>query len=1771
MNPIRFAARVNEQFLRYQLTAHPLADDRLAEQAQAMVRGRDLEPSPLVKGPYLSLSKPFLMGAQVADLVSEGALHPVMAGVLRFPSLFQHQVETLRAAQDERHCLVATGTGSGKTEAFLAPILDHCLRLRDDGAPEGIVAVLVYPMNALAQDQKLRLREMLRGTGVSYGMYVGSTPARPADVTEPRDQIPAEERPSEAEMRERPPRLLITNYRQLEILLTRGTDQGLFEDAPLRFLVFDEAHTYSGATGAEVACLVRRLRAFCGKAADEVICIGTSATIADPESGEEAGRAFAHRFFGVPAERVALVGERYADYDWAPELMDAPVASTAGEELLVRALAALEGDGEPTAVEEVAREVLGVPLRLGGDWRRDLYGWMQRSRLVHALADLLEKPKHLDAAVEGLAEELARPVADEASARAEILSVLALGAAAQRDGGSLLRPKVHHFVEGLQGVVGLLPPGEDTPRLFMTREDALDAFPDHPTASIWNLYSCETCGQHYFEGWLEEREAALAEEGNAVFPASELEEGTRFLWADVFPVEEKDDSDEVADRLDARRDPVHLCRQCGFLHTQPAEDCANPRCLEVGAVFTAWQMHLADDGRLKSCPVCKAGAGRAREPIRRFRAATTADNHVLAQDMIQAAGTTEARKLILFTDNRQDAAFQAGWMADRARRYRFRHLMLQFLREAGRPLAIGDFVERFLKLFREDRGLARALCPEVYDQSTDEVFSPRLQEELREYLRIQVLVEWTPGLRNRAGLEVLGLAKVVYAGLPGADDPWILEWAGVVGCDPALFLSGIESWLDTVRRRRVLWDEVQPVFSKRYFGTADPVVARGYLPGANVPPEAMVLRKEGTSPAKITGFWAARGMTNLMFQAGRWGIPNERMEDFCRELWQRVTRDWAHEGRPLLVEAALVGDHGRRLPGAVGARQLDSRLTGMELAETRWTCSVCHRVHLRPTPRAACTRHHCRGTLAESPVPEDHYDLATLADDFAMVQAREHSAQVPHQDRFAIEEQFKKPDGEVNCLVATPTLELGVDIGGLDMVLLRNLPPTPANYWQRVGRAGRQERMAVLYTYCRTAQHDRYFFEDPLRLLEGRVEPPRFNLRNPVMVRKHVHAAAISAFLRAARPADPWRIGDEGRAELQADWIGMFPHFLRGWLLDEDDRYRDEAPSVARLGELVGRFRQPLLEAVVPTFRQAWPEEDAEEVREEVLAGYVDEMPARLQECADRLFGRFAWTRRQLAELNREAERGRLGREKEQQRRRCEAFLRRLLDPGRDNYLLTVLAVEGFLPGYNQLEGGVTAFAGRHLQGGRFIEEFPLARAASLAVREYVPGNKIYANRGQFRLERYRFPVEESALDPVECVVDADPERLLIREVGQEAGGYASDTASDLLVLPVSDCELGYASRIHDQELDRFRLPVTVLGYRRANHRGGDDLALGAIQVQHLRGQGLKLVNVGPNDRVRKGEIGFPVCGGCGAVRSPYDTQAVFDKFEEVHRPHWPQIGKAVGIGADVEVDGFLIRSPSCPELADLASFAEALRRGASRVLEMDEEDLQILPLPSGEAMELFLYDPMPGGSGLLDQLRRHWAEVREAALALCRECPGACETSCYECLRSYRNSFLHQQLDRHRALELLDQGEALVLRNPIAPATSSVTTPRARGTNALEKRTRDWLVGAGLPEPLGQASIVFERPLDWGGQQIRQTRPDFLYRRPDHAADIAIYEDGSPHDRSEVRRRDQLMRDELRDTGWTVVEVLAVELGDETAMDRHIRRIQRRLGNRRADTTSNE
>ncbi|WP_434480151.1 DEAD/DEAH box helicase [Gemmatimonas sp.] len=412
------------------------------------------------------------------------------------------QEEAVRAIHARKTTLVSTGTGSGKTECFLYPVVSRCLELRDASEPSGISAVLVYPMNALAEDQLGRLRGLLAGTGVSFGMYVGKTPQYERDVAgvrlppgssradyqaalertrrEGRGETvyPAEEVCSREMMRApgQQPRILLTNVNQLELLLTRQQDVELFAGARLDFLVFDEAHTFTGAQGAETACLIRRLRRFVGRATDATTCIATSATIVDREH-PDAARDFAARFFGVAADHVVTVGEAYEASTWSSPRGLPAVPGEDANVLLDAVVAAVDHPTDPGAAVHAAYTRLSGEALEAGDWSEALHTALGRNELVYRIEELLVAPRAL-----GALPALLEPFVGRTVPEAEILAWLALGAAARRNARPLLRPVVHGFIRGISGaVVSFAEDG--SPVLWLAAEDEVHASPpDEPKA-----------------------------------------------------------------------------------------------------------------------------------------------------------------------------------------------------------------------------------------------------------------------------------------------------------------------------------------------------------------------------------------------------------------------------------------------------------------------------------------------------------------------------------------------------------------------------------------------------------------------------------------------------------------------------------------------------------------------------------------------------------------------------------------------------------------------------------------------------------------------------------------------------------------------------------------------------------------------------------------------------------------------------------------------------------------------------------------------------------------------------------------------------------------------------------------------------------------------------------------------------------------------------------------------------------------------------------------
>lgn len=320
---------------------------------------------------------------------------------------------------------------------------------------------------------------------------------------------------SEEDIRQREPRILLTNYRQLEVLTTRLPDVNLFAEAPLKYVVFDEAHTYSGASGAEVACLIRRLRELAGKTPDEIICIGTSATLADPTKqdadNEETARRFASRFFGVDANKVQLVGESYVAREW-PKQRYRPIAPPGdGMDRLSRVLSAVTEPVNVGEIKGVVEELTGQIFDLGQNWQEALYDHLVTNEYVYQTTQILKFPKRLADAAWQTSQRVATgrlPEGDRANA--ELLCCLVLGAAARKGGDSLLRPKVHFFLRGLDEMMVALDGSEAEPkmRLFLSLADAKEQFGSRHDDAFFSVLTCQSCGQHFFEKWYTELEFA---------------------------------------------------------------------------------------------------------------------------------------------------------------------------------------------------------------------------------------------------------------------------------------------------------------------------------------------------------------------------------------------------------------------------------------------------------------------------------------------------------------------------------------------------------------------------------------------------------------------------------------------------------------------------------------------------------------------------------------------------------------------------------------------------------------------------------------------------------------------------------------------------------------------------------------------------------------------------------------------------------------------------------------------------------------------------------------------------------------------------------------------------------------------------------------------------------------------------------------------------------------------------------------------------------------
>ena len=1695
-------------------------DARMREHVDEVLNGGTLWPEPLIQ-----LNPAFEVGESVADLIAEGVLHPECDRIFRIKSgadsigvpmhLHRHQTEAIRTAASARNYVLTTGTGSGKSLAYIVPIVDRVLRL---GSGKGIKAIVVYPMNALANSQVKELEKFLK-----LGYPEGHEPVRFARYT---GQESDEQRQA---IMANPPDILLTNYVMFELILTRPRDKKVIAAADdLRFLVLDELHTYRGRQGADVAMLVRRVRDRLSRG--QLQCVGTSATLAAGGGFDEQRcqvAAVATRLFGDEVEPECVIGETLRR---ATPLCD--VAEAACIEGL-RAAVRNADRSLPTDYDTFVQDPLA-------GWIETTFGVTEREgRLVRATpravtsarsnagdVDGSESGSSLQGSARaGAARDLAELTGlDEVACARAIQRVLLAGAACAPRAGTNARPfafRLHQFISRGDTVYATLEPPAERHITVYGQQFAPGG---KDRRALLPISFCRECGQEYYSVWRRDTDAdgraqPAAYSQRRLGQLSDEEDGEPgFLFINA-TCEWPDDPGEALAKLPddwlddkglARKDrkrwvPRLLCvlpdgteSDVGLeCHYMPAPFRFCPQC-GVAYAFT----QRSDFGKLSSL------ATEGRSTATTLLSLGTVRSLRAADDL-----STAARKLLSFTDNRQDASLQAGHFNDFIEVGVMRSGLFRAARNAGAEgLSFDDLTQRVAETI--------ALPFEAYASNRDAILLARQNTEqaLRNVLGYRLYRDLQRGWRvTSPNLEQTGLLTIEYAlldELAAMDDVW-------QGLHPALAEAAPEKraavagvLLDYMRRELAIKvDYLDADFQDKIRQQSSQYLVAPWAIDENEKMEhATILlpRPRGKRDARDYAYLSSRsGLAQYLKRASTFPGQSLTPDDagqIIKDLLAVLTRGG-------LVEVVLQPKKGDEVPGYQ-----------LQAGCMRWTAGDGTQAHWDPirVPNLPAD-----GGKRTNPFFVEFY--TETAAQCQGIHAREHTAQVPYREREEREEAFRA--GRLPVLYCSPTMELGIDIAELNAVNMRNVPPTPANYAQRSGRAGRSGQPALVYTYCATgSSHDQYYFKRPEDMVAGAVTPPRLDLANEDLLRAHV----------------------------QAMWLSESGMDLGRSLRDVLDI--EGSPPVLTLQE-----------HIVADLKSDGPRQRAFARAKAVLASVGDELDAAPwydDEWLERVFREldleFEHACRRWRTLYRSAYE-QAGKQHaislDQSRttddhRRAEALRREALAQiellrdvdsvaQSDFYSYRYFASEGFLPGYSFPRLPLSAFI--PARRVRSDSEF-LSRPRFLAISEFGPRARVYHEGSQYIINKVILPVGDeeplttrlklceacSYLHPVND--DHDPDLC-------EKCGAPLPTAMHHL-FRLQNVATRRLERITSDEEERQRQGYElVTGVRFGEHQGQrlEQTAEIAAAEQPLarltyaHNATLWRINKGWRRRANPAELGFVL-----DVERGYWAKNEQEKESDPDDPMSALKERVIPFVEDTR--NCLVVEP-LRELTrgDMASLQAALKNAMQVCFQLEDGELAAEPLPSeADRRQILFYEAAEGGAGVLRQLVEDpeaLAQVARVALDLCHFDPETgedlrrarlaredCEAACYDCLMTYSNQRDHALLDRHAIRWLLEALRDGGVR--LSPTSSSradhLAMLKRLCDSQLEERWLDHIESHGLRLP-SAAQVLIESC---------GTRPDFIYADQN----AVVYVDGPAHDYPERQNRDREQEEALEDAGFTVV-----------------------------------
>lgn len=1695
MQPLIVSQQVTQGVADFLCTAFPSTTsgfDGLIERFLA-------ERSNIFKGPYLTVPLPFRQQS-----LQTGSAFPWLPADF-IPHAHQAKAFARLRGDDAISTLVATGTGSGKTECFLFPILEHCRLARAEGKP-GIKAIILYPMNALATDQAGRVaKEILSAVGLSgirAGLFVGDTPEVESKIVERLHDGSFSVITDRNELRENPPDILLTNYKMLDFLLIRAADAPLWvlqKPDTLRYLVVDELHTFDGAQGTDLACLIRRLKGRLNAPPGQLVCAGTSATLGD--DGVSDLLNFAGDIFGEIFDADAVITEdRESVGDYLAESIVDFTLSPQPKDLLV--LAPENYSDLPTFL--AAQAVLWFGKECSFDqaqnfsWRCNLGEQLKCHFAFQNLLRDLERLGPKSVLLDDLLVLLKRrlPACDDD--RFPLLwlsSLLSLVAHARKPGHQdfFLQVKVEIWLRELRRMVAVL----DAEPLLTHHDDLRKADLSRVHLPVIHCRECHATGWGATVQKVSPNQ--LSQDLQMFYRAFFAEDtSTRFIFpsipnSDLRVFEQK-----------------KVCPACGNLHQKTQNVCSN--CQDQSLLAVDIASNLRDSTRngaklTKShhdCPYC---CGFKTLSIVGSQAAS------LAAAMLAQLFSTKFnadKKLIAFSDSVQDAAHRAGFLAARTWRLNLRPALAQVIADAninGMELSLAELAVAFERRWRAELGddhyLANFVPPQMqwlrdYESLMNNGVLPvesNLLTELNRLLPWIFNAEFGQDALVGRTLVATGTANVVVkqSAIDVAVD-WLL---------PRL-REKLEALKDTQKEELAVFLRGLIEMLQRFGAWRDPGLAFYARMGSS----PWVYKKNHSQKNLLSGPRPPRFVTIAEFKR-------------CASVTSshaRLFQSWSFKAIPILNTIAIGADamshslyrlalDALGVAGLAGFEQAedkqDIQVWGLEpsafqveLGTKTWRCVTCHSNvssgKQDNLSQQSCRNMNCYGRLEEFAIPGDFYRKLYLSADIQRVVAHEHTGLLPRQTRESVEKNFRLNDGRpggINVLSATPTLEMGIDIGNLSSVLQCSIPPKQANYIQRAGRAGRSTGNALLMTMASSKPHDLYFWDDPKSMIAGAVQAPGVFLNASAVLERQLTAFTL----------DCWVHENGKSAQIPAEIRVIFS------AINNQSKTKFPYPWL----NYVEQNRALLLERFLRLFNHG-AQTPLSQGTQDWLANFIRGTAEQSSPLAYKIIDRLQGIANDVESIKRkreatvkEIEKLQVlvvrGEEQEDELIRLmqdRTALSRLSGSIEGKATLNVLTDEGLLPNYAFPEQGVLlrSIIVRDAKPGATAlepETFEYERPGSSAITELAPNNTFYAEGrkvvinqvdvSKVKPEYWRFCRQCSYSEPL-SFGGSDTNCPRCEDTLWRDSGRLHEM---LRLTTVFARTLDRDSRIADDSDDRERgfyvrqalVDSPPESVRQAFVIDEKSFPFGFEFLDRVNFREVNFGEQSPDGtpmQIAGKELlrpGFSICPECGTLQRKR-------KAEELFRNHASWCAKRKNPETTTQQCVFLYREfisegirLFLPDVGfadtneSMMSFVSALELGLAKRFRGAVDHLRIaldMRMAAGSDTPrcyLVIYDSVPGGTGYLKELMRApepLLEIFDIALQSLNSC--SCNQNsdtdgCYRCVYRYHNSFDRQYISRRVAQKLLN--EVVQYKGKLKPVThlSKAQNDNSLLESVLEKR----------------------------------------------------------------------------------------------------------------------